>query len=144
MINFIFIYFGLLILYGFGMWTLCILPEVTTSEKTYTGFKNIGKPIKSAYKKNGVKYRKFVISEDCFSFGVRKNQIIDIRCDREIKENDLVVIYQDNENFRGYKLRKVSEVFEDGVLTFFYNEDGKLVYENYDYKSMIGKYEKKN
>lgn len=144
MIYYILIYFGLLILYGLGMWTLCILPEVTTSEKPYTGFKNIGHPINPIFRINGATYRKFVISEDCIPFRVKKNQIIDIRRDGGIKEGDLVVIYQNDTNFKGYKLREVSKVTKEEVSTFWNGKDGERIYDNYVMKNVIGKYEKKN
>lgn len=152
-------------LYGICNYALyalsCSLPAVEAGPiagVSSTGIRRMPQKIKSSYKifKDGVtiKYRRFVVQGDCMTCkGINAGEIIKVRMftgeiDKKslIQPGDIVLIYLNDENFRGYKIRAISKILDDEAKTHYYNIRGEEVAssKNHSFHSIIGVVEDKS
>lgn len=120
-----------------------MVPEVeagpTSGIKT-TGHRHVSGKVPISYKKkedNGTIaiHRKFVVKGKCMEpKGIEEGSIVDVRIlnsierssiKDQLKKDSIVLIYLNDDNFRGYKLRIIDEIRQNDVLTYYYKNNNK-------------------
>lgn len=94
-------------------------------------------------------HRNFVVRGTCMeNQQIQNGSIVDVtmfnkqqRCEinKHIKEGDIILIFINDQNFRGYKLRIVKHVMEDSVQTYYYIGDELRSYSKpHLFKDIVG------
>lgn len=116
------------------------LPQVEagpTSDVKSTTIQRIEPNIPPVYTKEekGVKtlHRHFVVRGTCMEhIKIPNGTIVDVTMfnkhqrndiSKYIKEGDIILIFINDKNFRGYKLRIVKQVMDDSAQTYYYDGD---------------------
>lgn len=143
----------ILSMYAFGSYILHTLPIVEAGPTI--GVKRTGLRrnlnLNSAYTKvvdgHTYKYRRFVIQGICMTqIGLRPNDIIGVQIfasnaeKTSLKQNDVALIFLNDNKFRGYKIRIVEKIQGNEVETFYYDQDGnkKLSSKSHSLDSILG------
>lgn len=138
MIYIVAIFFSLVGLYAISNLFLYSLPIVEAGPIAgikHTGIQRMSERINASYKKtiNGVtyKYRRFVVQGTCMQkIGIFPKSTVAARIlngekkELALKAGDAVLIFLNDNNFRGYKIRIIKRLVDDKAETFYYNEDG--------------------
>ena len=140
-------------LYAVGNYLLYTLPIVEAgpiSGVRHTGLQRISQRVNSSYRiiKNDVTYhyRRFIVQGSCMSSqGINPRDIICVRMfdkndDKILHPDDFVLIFLNDNKFRGYKIRRIKEVDGEVAKTFYYNDNGaeQLSSEPHSIASIIG------
>lgn len=138
--TYITIFASMLICYYLLNLIMHTLPEVEAgpiSGLKSTGCQRVTGNIPASYKKresNGslTIYRRFIVRGKCMApKGIKEGGIVDVRIFNRkehsnlrdnLSEGKVVLIYLNDEKFRGYKLRIIKELRQDAAITFYYND----------------------
>lgn len=151
---------GLIFVYFLLNYVMRLVPEVEAgpiAETKATGFRQVKDNFQSTYRstdKNGRSaiYRKFIVKGTCMeNKGIKEGSLIDVRLfDKEEKKNlaeklakeDIVLIYLNDKDFKGYKIRIVKELEDKFALTYYYNgQNPKDSSRPHFYSAILGKVE---
>ena len=118
-----------------------------------TDFVNMGGKVRAAYSKiignRKVVYRNFVVRGGCMEpRNIKDGDVISVRTfnkeqrkdvKAQLKEGQIVLIFLNNNEFHGYKMRIVKSLGEDAAITYYY-ENGveKESSQPHFYKNIIG------
>lgn len=157
MVIFIIVLFSLIAAYWFLNIIMHTIPEVEagpTSNLTSTGVRRMHGRTPPSFRKresNGsiTLHRNFVVTGKCMEkANIKDGSIVDVRIfnkdDRKhlndfITQDKVVLIYLNDKNFRGYKLRIIRKVENDRALTYYYqNEDQVESSKPHALKDIIG------
>lgn len=147
---------GLIVsLYAAGNYMLYTIPLVEAgpiSGIKHTGLRKTNERIRAVYNRtiNNVtyRYRHFIVQGICMiKIGIKPGDLISVRMiDSQVDKSKLdkgtpVLIYLNDNKFRGYKIRIVKEIIDgDRAKTFYFNTDGSEheSSDTHSLKSIIG------
>lgn len=119
---------------SFFLYTLPIVEAGPIFGVKCTGLRRMPERINSSYKKvkHGVVYwyRRFFVQGECMTkVGIRPESIVSVRMIPEkekngLKSGDIVLIFLNDKNFRGYKIRIIKNIDGNDANTFYYDENG--------------------
>lgn len=134
------------------------LPEVEagpTSGLSSTGSKRVKNKIPPVYKKTESDgsvsiYRNFIVRGNCMNpKHIKDGDIVTVKVfnkknsstiEDRLSPEDIVLIYLNDQNFRGYKLRIVKNVCENEAMTYYFVGDTQKDSSNpHAFKDIIGK-----
>lgn len=143
MTTFIIVLFSMIIAYLLLNLIMRRIPEVEagpTAGLSSTGSQRVAGNIPPSYKKREANgkisvHRNFVVKGKCMEpKGISEGNVVDVKVleksersllNKDLKKDQIVLIFLNDERFRGYKLRIVKEVRDTDALTYYY-EDGQL------------------
>lgn len=131
----------LVLLYIVLKLSVYLLPVVeagTISGKKSTGVSRASRPIMSAYEKiegsTTFRYRRFIVKGTCMvPLRINENDIIDVKLFNEsygvdkIKKDSVVLIFLNDKEFRGYKIRAVDYIDDSYAYTYYFDSDQNRV-----------------